>query len=1122
MQVLTSKITVPKIPCAFVKRQRLTDRLKGSDHGCSVLLTAPAGYGKTTLAVQFLEEQPQNMKAWYTLESHDISPQLFATYLTESLARPVPRLRASGLLESLAGGRFDSVGFIDDLSYFFEEYSGPQVWCVLDNWEAVNDSAEICSMIERLINYAQVKLRLIVAGRVNPGFRSRKMQETGRLLMFQEDDLRFSRTELAEAIRLRSNISLNDKETEKVYGITRGWCVSIGFIRESLKRGDTPDGLAVIKGLKGTDALREYLEQEVTRGLPEDVRTFLCHCSLLDTVSVESCSAFEDDRKVAGAKIRQLQDCSLPLLSIGENEFRLHPLLKEASYEMLKVGGDEETFASLHEGVSNYYLGQGNLSKAIELLFAIANYDRILELIHEHWFRFLALGKLTAIENWLARIPKDRQTEPHYLEAKTRLLSLLGHYKELEDFLAHQLKTATLPAGSPALGTMWLQHRGSLLLTQKGYLYEDLLRDWKEFRKGSGPFDESVLVGAEEILGYAAYAELKIREAAMHLRQAIKLIPDNTHPNALRLRTFLALQDSEAGKAGIAQEKLEEILVESRRAGVHATIPVTLTFLIRVLSRAGDFETAQNYIDQLEDAVRQSRTASDMIGVHADRYRGCCSLYTGDVRAGIAHLKESMQRARDNYLLEFANSARIYEYYSYLLGREVRILPPEESDPNSPLSEESLHYRLHAIYRKTCETDLRAAYDSIRELSVAVKEHGLKPWLVTCNFLASWIERKQGLIAECKKSLRKGLGLLREIDWRHYPLANSQVTAHVISAAHGWNIAPEQALVLRDFTSSLDLGSQVQELLSLEDVTPNGKLTLINLALSQNLRSVTSISSLAVPGNNRRLREAQREYEKKRASMPLPPLNVHTFGGFITVCQGRQIEFARPQSRLLLAWLFAAHPKPVHEELIIESLWPKTGPERARANLRTVVSALRKSLDPGFQHPGKSYVVLDAEQYSLDLPEDRHVDFIEFERLCDGIADGGEPRTDLSVSELRSMEAALNLYQGDFLGQFPYEDFASMRREDLRARYFKVLEFYCERLLEFEELEKAESAIRAGLRHDPYWAAGVALAVEVYARGNQTLKALKIYRKYEADLRANFDLKPSRELQDRFEQLLVS
>lgn len=1122
MPVLTSKLTVPRHPHALVKRSRLIDQMRGADHNCSVLLTAPAGYGKTTLAAQFLTEQPQNMRAWYTLERHDAEPQIFAMHLAESLARPIARLRRSGLLATSSGEQFDPVKFIDDLGYFLEEYRGPQVWCALDNWETVNDNHQICSMVERLIEYSQVKLRLILTSRVDPALRCRRMQESGRLLTLGEDDLRFSRPELAEAVKLRSDITLDERETEEVYKLTRGWCVSVGFISQSPRRSSSFSERTGVRNLGDMTAMRAYLEEEITRGLGSEMRAFISRCSLLDTISLDSCRIFAESAEIAAARIRQLQDSNLPLVVVGEREFSFHPLFRDVCYELLQAGVERQEFELLHSLATDYYLKHDNLDKAIELQFLIANYDRVLELIHEHWFTLVARSELVAIDKWLTKIPTAKQANTHYLEARTQLLSLQGRFKELEEFLSQHLASAELPAGHPALGTMWLQHRGSLLLTRSGYQYADLRREWREFQRQNGPFDESVLIGAEEILGFAAYAELKCTAAAEHLDAALNLIPDPLHPNALRYRTFRALQDAETGNSDSAREALQEVLADSRHAGVHTTIPVTLIFLIRVLSQAGDFTEALVHLDQLKERSRQARLAYDMIKVHADRYKGLCLFYQGDTALALQYLKESMDHAKSSYLLEFANSARIFEYYSYLLGEPRQILPPVEIDVDRPLSEELLHHHVHAAYRETREGDLNRAHSAIQKLREAVAALGLKPWLVTCNLFAAWIEHKLTLVTEARKSLRQGLRLLQEIGWWSFPMANSEVTAYAVSAAHAWGSGLKQAEILTAIARTRDLESCIRGLLTDETLVAKGKASLIRLAISRNLRGLTSIISMPVSARSPLLQDARREYASKRVAMSLPPLDIRTFGEFATSCEGQKIEYSRPQSRLLMAWLLAAHPSPLHEELICESFWPQISPERARANLRTIISALRKSLDSSFQHPGKSYVVLKAERYSLDLPESSKVDFLEFERLCSKIPNGDKSGLDLAPDNLIRVERALEIYRGAFLTQLQFEEFAFERRERLESRYFRILELYADELLQSGALERAEEAIRTGLRHDPLWEAGVSIAMEVYTRANQTLKAIRTYRQYEAALRSELDLNPGRKLQDQLERLLLS
>jgi DNA-binding SARP family transcriptional activator len=866
----------------------------------------------------------------------------------------------------------------------------------------------------------------------------------------------------------------------------------------------------------------EYLEQEVTVDLAPELREFLGFCSLLQTISPTDCASFEPDPKLIARRIEELRVSNLPLMQSNKDEFVLHPLLREACHEILKRSASEERFIETHRRVAEHYLGLDEFGKAIELYFDIYDYDAALEVVHKYWFKLMASGDFDLVNEWLELIPPDKQSNPCYLETKTRMLSILGHFKELGDFVALHLKSVNLPKGHPVLGTMWLQHRGSLLLTQEGYGYAAVIQDWQEFQKQKGPFDDSVLVGLEEIVGFAAYAELKINESITHMERALNLVPDKSHPNAFRYRTFLATLDFELGRSERAAAELYSLISESESPPGSAIRPVCLLFLIRYLTLSGRISEAADYLAELQASSRDYKTAFDMLKVHSDRYRGLCHFYAGNVEIAVECLKESMEHARASYFVEFANSARIYEYYSYLVGDNVEILPPVPEDPSAPLSEESLHHRLHRVYRNAREEKLQEALKPLLDIRFAVESNGLSPWLVTTNFFASWVEQRLEHEDEARDSLRCGLETLKEIGWRNYPMANSEVTAHVIAAAHRWNLYPELVGTLSCPASSYDLENCVADLLANAKLSAAELTSLINLALSRNLKGLTGISALSIGDNDDNLNKAKREYERKRVFMSPPPLTIRTLGTFSTICEGRRVEYSRAKSKLLFARLLSAHPAPVHEEVLIEDLWPEANEARGRANLRTVVSALRKSLDPSYRFPGRSYVILEGERYFLEFPDESRVDFLDLEALAGRVLNGDETDSALSAQARQDAEAAIALYQGDFLTQLPYEEFVTGRSENLKNSYYKLLERYCSGLLATSDLEKVELAVQAGLGHDPLWARGVAFAMTVYSRSNQLIKAFRTYRRYEATLLSELDISPSTRLQRQFEDLQKS
>lgn len=244
-----------------------------------------------------------------------------------------------------------------------------------------------------------------------------------------------------------------------------------------------------------------------------------------------------------------------------------------------------------------------------------------------------------------------------------------------------------------------------------------------------------------------------------------------------------------------------------------------------------------------------------------------------------------------------------------------------------------------------------------------------------------------------------------------------------------------------------------------------------------------------------------------------------TFGEFAVVIDGSKISFARAKSKQLFLWLLLEYPRQLHEEVIIEMLWPNSPVEKSRQNLQKTVSDLRKSLDPESLLLPRSYVLYDSHHYFLEIPGNSQIDFQEFTNLHASIIGGADISAVKKGSHEDSLEKSIDLYEDDLVPEMRFEAFMSERRESLRLKMFDLLTLYLRTLLDRNDFQRAEVYVRKALTLDPLWSTGVKLAMELYLRSDRTLLGIKIYRKFERTLKEELDLDPEPELRELFEQM---
>ncbi len=205
MKFLPAKLSIPEPSKHFIFRHRLATKFSESKSTKLFLLIAPAGYGKTTLAVQFFSKYKNISKSWFHIDRQDIDPKRFLAYLIEalSISISISTLKESNLTNKLLNENASTIEITDDLCFLLQEYNGRECWLVLDNWELVNAQPEICQFITQLISYGGSKLKIIINSRVKPSLHIRKLQISKEAVIINQKELAFNLTEFDNVIKVR-------------------------------------------------------------------------------------------------------------------------------------------------------------------------------------------------------------------------------------------------------------------------------------------------------------------------------------------------------------------------------------------------------------------------------------------------------------------------------------------------------------------------------------------------------------------------------------------------------------------------------------------------------------------------------------------------------------------------------------------------------------------------------------------------------------------------------------------------------------------------------------------------------------------------------------------------------
>jgi LuxR family transcriptional regulator, maltose regulon positive regulatory protein len=394
-----------------VWRPRLVERLATSDAPL-VVVVAPAGFGKTTLLVQWQgsEERPF---AWLSLDEGDNDPLAFWSSLVASIARIIPDFGSTVVpaLSSMGGLALDAVvaRIINEL-----DASDQQIVLVLDDYHRIT-SRECHETLALLLERQPSTVQLTIATRSDPPLPLARLRANGRLTELRAADLGFSDTEAAEALNRAWGLDLTAESIAVLQERTEGWPAGLYLACLSLRGASDPAGFVTDFG-GATRLVVDYLTEVVLDQQSDELRDFLMETSVLEGLCGSLCDAVTG-RADSASVLVQLERENLFLLAVDDRRewFRYHHLFAQALNEELGRRYGEER-PELHRRAGAWFEARGDVGQAINHAFAGGDLDTAATLVAAHWIAFINIGRLATVRGWLATFPRP------IVEADARLL----------------------------------------------------------------------------------------------------------------------------------------------------------------------------------------------------------------------------------------------------------------------------------------------------------------------------------------------------------------------------------------------------------------------------------------------------------------------------------------------------------------------------------------------------------------------------------------------------------------------------------------------------------------------------------------------------------------------------
>ena len=464
--ILKTKLFSPPARSGLVSRPQLIEHLNTCKECKLVLISAPAGFGKTTLMGEWLTTS-RMAYAWLSLDENDNDPARFILYFIHALRQSFPDI-GSGILATIQSSQFGMAHFLSEnlLTELINEIDSiPNDFIiVLDDYHVITESSIQDALGFILDNLPEGK-HLVISGRSDPPWPLARLRACGGIVELRSNDLRFSPDEAAAFLNGVMHLQLTPQQVETLEACTEGWIAGLQMAAISMQ--GRQDANTFIEAFTGSHRfIADFLLEEVLYGLPPATQDFLRKTSILDRFCVSLAAALlGDDTNPAspGDTIPEshqildfLEHANLFLIPLDDERrwYRYHHLFRDLLRSNLGSTRPAE-IPRLHL-IASRWLAKANLYEdAIKHAFASQELDWTASLIEQAARQVDIQNKLVVVCDWIDNLPDDLvSTRPWLCVYRAWGLFWTGRRSEVEASLAAAEKAldgsfSTAPDQSP-------------------------------------------------------------------------------------------------------------------------------------------------------------------------------------------------------------------------------------------------------------------------------------------------------------------------------------------------------------------------------------------------------------------------------------------------------------------------------------------------------------------------------------------------------------------------------------------------------------------------------------------------------------------------------------------------
>jgi LuxR family maltose regulon positive regulatory protein len=578
--LVTTKLRAPRTRPNLVDRPRLREVLARNEVCPLTLVSAPAGFGKTTLLGDWSEQLSRDGKsvAWVSLDLSDNDPARFLTYLVGAL-QEIEEGIGEGVLASLRSPQMPPIEALMGVLVNELAEVAHEITVILDDYHLI-DSDPVHEAVSFLLEHLPENARLVISSRADPPLPLARLRVRDQMTEVRAADLRFTPEEASAFLNDVMGLSLSEGDVAVLEGVTEGWIAALQLAALSMR--DRQDTSGFVESFSGSNRhVLDFLAEEVLERQPEGVREFLLKTSVLERMSASLCDSLTS-RNDGQQMLERLEHENLFVIALDDERhwYRYHHLFADVLRSRLQRE-QPERIRELHRRAAAWYERNGWTSEAIRHALAAQEHDRAADLVErvarKMWFR----GEVMTLLGWLEALPEETKgRRPQLLFQYSTALLWVGQLDDVEP-LVQEIERAVGPSGEGR--------------------DEDLQSSADETLR------RVLLGGVAATRSWRAYLKGEPHDAIALARRALELLPETD----LELRTYAAFRLAEGYRTADDLEAATAAYAETAELGRAAGHDF---LVLKAMSRQAKLQMVQGRLRKADHVLRHALRFADERG----------------------------------------------------------------------------------------------------------------------------------------------------------------------------------------------------------------------------------------------------------------------------------------------------------------------------------------------------------------------------------------------------------------------------------------------------------------------------------------------------------------------------